>query len=96
MVTDFKIFSKTGLRKSFTCIYLFVCLFIYLFLVLHQLHMEVPGLGAESELQLLAYTTATAIWDLSHFCNLHHSLLQHRILNPLSEARDQTLILMYT
>ena len=27
--------------------------------------MEVSGLGVESELQLLAYTTATAAWDLS-------------------------------
>ena len=32
---------------------------------------EVPRLGVKSELQLLAYTTAT------------------RILNPLSEARDE-------
>ena len=28
--------------------------------------------------------------DLSHACNLHHSSWQHQILNPLSEARDQT------
>ena len=25
--------------------------------------MEVPGLGVESELQPLAYTTSTAMWD---------------------------------
>ena len=35
--------------------------------------MEVLRLGAESELQLLAYTTATATLDLSHIYNLHHS-----------------------
>ena len=50
--------------------------------------MEVPRLGVELELQLPAY--ATAILDLSHICDLHHSLLQHQILNLLKEARDQT------
>ena len=44
----------------------------------------------ESELQLLAYTTAIAMWDPSSVCNLHHSSQQCRILNPLSKARDQT------
>ena len=42
-----------------------------------------------------AYTTATAKPDLSHTCDLYHRLWQHWILNPLSEARDQTLILTY-
>ena len=44
--------------------------------------MEVPRLGAESELQLPAYTTAIAT--------------PGQILNPLSEARDPTCILMDT
>ena len=48
--------------------------------------MEVPRLGVKSELQLLAYSTATAIQDLSCVSNLHHSS-QH---NPRGEARDQT------
>ena len=52
-------------------------------------HMEVPRLGDESELQLQAYTTATATTDPSHICEPHCSLWQHRILNPLSEARDK-------
>ena len=55
--------------------------------------MEVPGLGVESNLQLQAYTTAIATPDPSCICNLHHSLRQHGILNPLSEARDWTHIL---
>ena len=46
------------------------------------------------ELQLPVYTTttamATATPDLSGFCNLYHSSRQRQILNPLSEARDQT------
>ena len=43
--------------------------------------MEVP------RLQLLAYTTATAMQDLSCVCDLHHSSWQHQILNPLSKVR---------
>ena len=56
--------------------------------------MEVPRLGVKSELQLLAYTTATATQDPSHICNLYHRSQQCQILNPLSEARDQALILL--
>ena len=56
--------------------------------------MEVPGLGVKLELQLLAYTTATP--DPSHICDLHYSSQQLQILNPLSEAKDQTCILMNT
>ena len=60
------------------------------------MHMEVPRLGVESKLQLLAYTTATAMPDLSLICDLHHSSQHRRILNPLSEARDQSYVLMGT
>ena len=48
----------------------------------------------KSELQLLAYTTATATQDLSCVCDLHHSSWHWRMVNPLSEARDWTWILM--
>ena len=58
--------------------------------------MEVPRLGAESELQMLAYTTAKATLDQSCVCNLHQGSQQHWILNPLGEARDWTCILMDT
>ena len=56
--------------------------------MLYLQHMEVPRLGFQLELQLLAYTTATATWDLSCVCNLHHSSQQRQILSPLSKARD--------
>ena len=56
--------------------------------------MEVPRVGVESELQLPAYTTATAMWDPSTTDTTAHSL--HQIVNPLSRARDRTLILMDT
>ena len=69
---------------------------IYLFCFLGPLlwHMEVPRLEVPVELQLPAYTTATAVLDLSHVCDLQHSSQQHQILNPLREARDRTRILM--
>jgi len=59
-----------------------------IFLGLHIWHMEVPSLGAISELQLLAYITAIETLDPSRISSLHHSSWQCRILNPLSEARD--------
>ena len=36
------------------------------------------------------------MWDPNCVCDLYHSSWQHLILNPLSEARDQTQILMAT
>ena len=56
----------------------------------HPWHLEVPRLGVESQLQLPAYATATvtAMPGLSHICDLHCSLRQCHILNPLSESRD--------
>ena len=46
--------------------------------------------GVELELQLLAYTTATAVQDSILICDVHYSSRQHWILNLLSEARNQT------
>ena len=58
--------------------------------------MEAPGLGFKSELQLLAYIITTATPDPGPVCDLHHSSLKCQILNPLSEARDRTHVLMDT
>ena len=69
--------------------------FFFVILGLHLWHMKVPRLGVQSELQLPAFATATATADLSA-CDLHHRARQRWILNPLSEARDQTRILMDT
>ena len=66
------------------------------FLGPHLWHMEIPRLGVESELQLLAYITAKAMQDLSDVCNLCHSSWLHWIFNPPREARDQTCIIMDT
>ena len=70
--------------------------FLCCFLGPYLWHMEVPRLEVKSDLQLPAYTTATATAtpDQSCICNLHHSSHQCWILNPLREARDWTHNLM--
>ena len=47
-----------------------------IFLRPHLWHMEVPRLEVELELQLPAYTTATAMQDPSRVCDLHYSSRQ--------------------
>ena len=60
---------------------------------MHLQQMEVPRLGVKLELQLLAYTTATAMKDLSCVCDLHHSSGQCPVLNPLSHNRNSLFLL---
>ena len=69
---------------------------LFFFLGSHLQDMKVPKLGVKLELQLLAYTTATAMHDPSRIFDLHHSSWQHWILNTLSRARDRIHILMDT
>ena len=64
-------------------VYLFI-----LFLGPHPLHMEVPRLGVELELQLPVYPQPQQRGTPAP--------LHRQILNPLSEARDRTPILMDT
>ena len=71
--------------------------FIFCFSGPQPQHMEVPRRGVKLELQMLAYTTATAMQDPSLVCDLHHSSQLYRILNALIEARiDRMCILMDT
>ena len=91
-----KIHLCTHLNLTFVCWEGFFSFCFVLFLGPHPWHMEVPVLGFESELQLLAYATAVATPDLSCICDLHHSLQHCWILNPLSSARGWTCILMHT
>ena len=81
---------RTGtLHKVQSC---FV-LFFFFFFVSSRATPAAHG-GSEArvqlELELLAYTRATATWNLSRVCDLHHSSWQCQILNPLSLARDRT------
>ena len=75
--------------------HIIIIVIIYLFLGLHP-WQEIPRLGVEPELQLPASITATATQDLTPICDLYHSSQQCWILNPLSELRDRTCILMDT
>ena len=76
----------------------FCCFVLFVFLGPLLWHMGVLKLGVESELQLPACTTATATaaQDPSRVCGPHHSSQPRRILNPLSEARDRSYILVHT
>ena len=85
--------KKKALLKK--CSLLRFCLF-FVFLGPRPLHIEVPRLGVESELQLPAYVTAPAMQDLNCLCDIHHSSYQCQIASPLSETRNWTLILMDT
>ena len=69
--------------------------FFFLFRTLPKAYGSSQARG-QIELQLPAYTTATAMPDLSHICSLHCSSQPHRILNPFSKAGDRTRILMDT
>ena len=60
--------------------------FYVVFLRLNLWHMEVPRLEIKSELQPLAYATATATPDSSYTCDLRHSSWQCQILNPGIES----------
>ena len=71
-------------------------MYMSLFLGPHLRHREVSRLGVKTVLQLPAYTTATAMKDLSHVCDLHHGSWQCWILNPLNKVRDRTCTLMDT
>ena len=72
--------------------YLYILFLFFLGLLLR--HMEVLGLGVESELQLLAYTTATAMLDLSCICKPHCSVqrsLTHCAKPGFKPASSRTL-----
>ena len=84
------------IRKALFSIHQFMYVCMYVFVFFRAAPMEAPRLGVELELQLLAYTTATAMQDLSPVCYLQHSSQQCWILNLLSEARARTCVLMNT
>ena len=83
-------------EKCVASFYFILFIYFSFFLRPHLQHMEVPGLGVEVELHLPAYTTATATQDPSRIFHLHRNSRQCQILNPLSEARNRTCILVLT
>ena len=77
-----------GLSFYLMCriLFFFWSFIIIIILGLHLWHMAVPRPGLKPKLDLMP--------DPSHVGNLPHSSWQHWIVNLLSEARDQTRILM--
>ena len=71
--------------------YLSISLLLLLFLF-----RAAPATYRCSQARGRSRAAAIAMRDPSHICHLHHSSQQRQILHPLSEARDQTHILMDT
>ena len=80
--------SSTYAGNGFCFLFLFVC---FSFLGPYPRHMEVPRMGVELQLQLLAYTTGCSHSNAGSQLHLRPTLQLTAtwILNPLSEARDQ-------
>ena len=82
------------MKRMCMCVCVCVCVCISLLIIfsffLLGLRLELPRLGVQSDLQPLAFATATATQHPSCVCNLHHSSQQCWILYPLSETRDRT------
>ena len=70
--------------------------FLFCFLGLYLQHMEVPRLGAWSELQLPVYTTARATRDPSHRCNLYHTSFNHWGRPGIEPVSSWTLVRFLT
>ena len=58
------------------------------------LFRAVPAAYGSSQARGQINATATSTWNLNDICYLHRSSQQRWILNPLSEARDKTRVLM--
>ena len=94
---DWHIFYKNKYSLLIQCVNkrtIFPKKLICIILGPHLRHTEIPSLGIKAELKLQAYTTATAIQNPSHICNLCYSLWQQQILNLLSQ--DQNCIIKNT
>ena len=83
------------LYSSVFSLYLFIYLFIYFVRATPAAYGSSQARG-QIGVAAAHYTTATATWDPSCVCDLYHSSQQYKIIYPLSEARDQTRILMDT
>ena len=76
-----QVFSSLRLFQMFLVLFL-----PFVFLGLHPQHVEVPRPGVESELQLLTYTTATAMRDQS--CDCDHTTAHYNTRSLTHRARS--------
>ena len=81
-------FFPSRINGSHFFCFVFFCLFVCLFFRSTPMACGSSQVSGRIELQLPTYTTATATRDSSHICDLHHSLWQLWILNPLCQAGD--------
>ena len=70
--------------------------FFFVFMGPHLQHMEVPRLCSNRSYSCQPTLRPQQLPDLSRIHDLHYCSQQCWILNPLSGARDQTLVLMDT
>ena len=80
-------------------IYLFIYLFYLLFFLLLLCRTALVAYGGSQARSLIGVVAAGLHPSHSHadpscICNLHHNSQQCQILNPLSKARNQTLVLI--
>ena len=75
--------------------FLFLSFFLCLFRATPKAYRGSQARG-QIGVQLPAYTTAIAMPDLSHICDLHSHSRQCQILNTLGRSRDRTYILLDT
>ena len=71
-----------------------VALFFFCLFCLFAFSVAAPMAYEGSQARGLIGAVATATWDLSRVCDVHHSSRQCRILNPLSKARDRKFVLV--
>ena len=86
----------SGARPTVKLIYIYIYILSFCLLGPLLQHTDVPRLGVESELEPLAYTTATATSDPSRVCHLHHSSRQRRILNPGIKPATSWILVGFT
>ena len=97
----------SGLLIFFSGLYICVCICMYIYIYIHTYNfffclfaslraapVVYGGCQARGLIGATVPACATATPDLNRIFDLHYSSPQGRILNPLSEARDQTLNLM--
>ena len=81
------------IKDTFTPLFFFSFFFL---LQTKQWNRDVPRLGVESEVYLPKHKTKGGRPGASHICEPHHSSWPRQTLNPLSEGRDETCVLLDT
>ena len=74
-------------------VFYFILSYFLLFRVTPAAYGSTQARGWIGAAAFVGYAAAIAMWDPGWVCNIYHNSQQHRILNPLSKARDWTWIL---